>query len=187
MKSLLVLCLAASLSAAQAKEPGPHQHGVAKLQVAVDGKMLELVLESPLANLVGFERGPRNDKERQTVRAMALRFHDPASLFTPTPQARCTARGAELASGVIDAALLAATTQTAAPAKPVPGPQAASDGHADLDATLRFECENPAALKDIDVGLFKAFPALRQLDAAVVTAKGQRGARLTPQKTMLSW
>ena len=186
MKSLLVLCLAALLSAAQAKEPRPHQHGVAKLQVAVDGKMLELVLESPLANLIGFERRPQNDKERQTVRAMAQRFHDPASLFTPTPQARCTARGAELSSGVIDAALLAAT-KTVAPAKPVPGPQVASDGHADLDATLRFECENPAALKSIDVGLFEAFAGLRQIDAAVVSAKGQRGARLTPKQTLLNW
>lgn len=35
-----------------------HQHGVAILEVAVDGGTLRLRLESPLNNLAGFEHAP---------------------------------------------------------------------------------------------------------------------------------
>ena len=190
----LIHMIASSLLAlvacgATAKEPAAHQHGVAKLQVAVDGKMIEISLESPLDNFVGFERGPRNDKERQAVRAMALRFHDAASLFVPTPEAACTPRETELSSAVIDPGLLAAGPSPAPERKPVPAPAAAtaSGGHADLDATMRFQCDNVAALKGLDVRLFKAFSGLRRIDASVVSSRGQRGAKLTAGQSVLTW
>ena len=34
---------------------GAHEHGVAQLNVALDGNTLEIELESPAMNLVGFE------------------------------------------------------------------------------------------------------------------------------------
>ena len=34
---------------------GAHEHGVGRLNAALDGKTLELELESPAMNLVGFE------------------------------------------------------------------------------------------------------------------------------------
>ena len=185
--ALTVLC--ATGVQAQVHKHGAHQHGVAKLAVAVDGPMLEITLESPLDNLLGFERAPRTNAEREAVRKMAQRFHAPAGLYTPTAAAQCTPQGAELASDVLDPALLAAgaaaaaagTASSAAPAAK------AGDGHADLDATVRFQCANPAALKGVEVGLFKAFPKFRQIDAAVATGSGQRGSKLTTRQSSLSW
>lgn len=175
-------------TAAQAQGPGhqhgAHQHGVAKLAVAVDGNVLEINLESPLDNLLGFERAPRTDAEREAVRKMAQRFHAPAGLYTPTPAANCTPQAAELASDVLSPALLAAAGTAAPSAAPA---AKAGDGHADLDATVRFQCANPAALKGVEVGLFKAFPKFRQIDAAVAAGSGQRGSKLTPRQTALSW
>ena len=179
--------LALMACGATAKEPAAHQHGVAKLQVSVEGKMIEISLESPLDNLVGFERGPRNDKERQAVRAMALRFHNAASLFVPTPEAACTPRETELSSAVIDPGLLAAGPSPVPERKPAPAPAAASGEHADLDATMRFQCDNVAALKGLDVRLFKTFSGLRRIDASVVSSRGQRGAKLTAGQSMLTW
>lgn len=179
--------LSATAPLAQAQGPGhqhgAHQHGVAKLAVAVDGKQLEITLESPLDNLLGFERAPRTDAEREAVRKMAQRFHAPAGLFTPTPAAGCTPQGAELASPVLDPALLAATGSAAAAAPAGKN----GDGHADLEATVRFQCANPAALKGVDIGLFKAFPKFRQIDAAVAAGSGQRGSKLSARQTTLSW
>ncbi len=170
---------------AQAHKHGAHQHGVAKLQVAVDGNAIEITLESPLDNLLGFERAPRTEAEREAVRKMAQRFHAPAGLFTPTAAANCTARGAELASDVLEAALLApAGSAAAGAAASVAKP---GDGHAELDATVRFACANPAALKGVEIGLFRAFPKFRQIDAAVATGSGQRGSKLSPKQPGLSW
>ena len=46
-----------------------HQHGVLKLDIAVESRKLSLQMASPLDNLVGFERAPRNAAERQRVDA----------------------------------------------------------------------------------------------------------------------
>ncbi len=149
-----------------------------------------------MANLLGFERGPRSAAERQAVRAMSLRFHAGATLFVPTAAAGCTLLSSELAFAVIEPNLLAApaagavaaqaapATSTSASPAPAPAPK---NEHADLDATVGFLGAQPAALKGVDVRLFQAFSRLRQLDTALATGKAQRGARLTPQQTMLSF
>ena len=186
----LMLAVALAYDPAHAKGPGAHQHGVAKLEVVLDGNLLQLHLESPLDNLLGFERGPRNEAERQMVRAMAQRFHASGGLFAPTPAAVCTPFGSELASAVIEARLLALDGKVAATAPavaPHAADKAAAEAHADLEASVRFQCANPGALKGVDMLLFKAFPRLRQLDVAVATGKTQRGARLTRQQTMLTF
>ena len=190
--SLMGLTLGLGCGLASAKGPGAHLHGVARLDVVLDDKILQLSLQTPLANLLGFERAPRNPAERQAVRAMALRFHAGATLFVPTAAAGCSLLGSELGSGVIEAGLLAAPAAMAAkpPAAPAPAPAPAANTapeHADLDVTVRFLCTQPSALKGVEVRLFQAFPRLRQLDTALASGKAQRGTRLTPQQTMLSF
>ena len=175
--------LPAASALAQGHKHGAHQHGVAKLLVAVDGKALEITLESPLDNLLGFERAPRSDAERTAVRNMAQRFHAAAGLFTPTAAAGCVVQGAELSSEVLAPALLVKDGGGAAAAKPIQG----GDGHAELQATVRFVCANPAALKGVGVGLFKVFPKFRQIDASVASGSGQRGSRLSAKQPQLNW
>lgn len=165
------LALAAALSLpAAAHEPGAHVHGVGKLDVAVDGNTLTLNLESPLDSLLGFEHQPRDEKQKEAVRAMAGRLNRAGELFVPTPAALCAQSAVRLASPVLQ-----------------PPPKGAGDGHADLDGEFVFRCDKPQALRAIDVRLFAAFPHLRRLDVAVVTSGGQSAARLTPQQTRVSW
>ncbi len=162
---------------------GAHQHGVARLEVVVDGATLTVTLDSPLDNLVGFERGPRSAAERSAVQAMAQKLHNGATLLQPTPAAGCTLRGVALASDVIDPALLA---KGAAPT--VPGKPPAAGGHADLEAVFSFDCRTPAALKGLAVGgLFQAFAKLHRLDAALAAPGVQRGARLSAKAPQLAW
>ncbi len=182
--ALIPFCIGRAQAQGPGHKHGAHQHGVAKLAVAVDGNALEITLESPLDNLLSFERAPRTNAEREAVRKMAQRFHAPAGLFTPTAAANCTPQASELASDVLDPALLAVTGAAAAGATPA---AKGSDGHADLEATVRFQCANPAALKGVEIGLFKAFPKFRQIDAAVAAGSGQRGSKLTAKQSSLSW
>ena len=90
----------------------------------------------------------------------------------------------DLASDVIAPALLAAApAPAAAPAAP-----AAAGGHADLEASFRFQCAQPQALKSLDVaGLFQAYPRLKLLDAALAAPGVQRGAKLRPKQATLAW
>jgi len=69
--AFLAVCAATTLRSAAAHEPGAHVHGVAEMRVVVDCAQLEVPLESPLDNLLGFEHAPRTETERAAVRTMA--------------------------------------------------------------------------------------------------------------------
>jgi len=182
---LLTLALTALPVPSVAHAAKPHVHGVATLQVVADGKTLELRFESPLENLVGFERGPRNDKERQQIRDLAAKWRQSNALFAPTTEAQCKARDVTLTSAVIEPTLLLpADALVATPSKNVP--VAASD-HADLNAIVRFHCDNPGALKGIDVRLFSAYSRLRQLNVEIISATKQSAVKLTPAQTLIKW
>lgn len=158
-----------------------HVHGAASLRVVVDGATLEVALESPLDSLLGFERSPRTEAERAAVRAMAARLRQPATLFTPTPAARCVAGSVDIASAALPAELLGNP-------KPAPGTGGATaDEHADLDATFRWRCDAPAELKGMDVALLQAFPGLRSVKVQVVGPRGQSATTLSGASRSLRW
>ncbi|MBL8394476.1 MAG: DUF2796 domain-containing protein [Candidatus Accumulibacter sp.] len=151
MKRLALLCClvtGALSSSAIAGNPAAHIHGTASLQLASDGNTLTLQLDTPLEKLLGFERAPHSEKQKQAVRAMA-------EVLTPSPAARCTPMSVEFASPVRQA---------------VPLP--AGDRHADLAGNFLFRCASPAALRDIEVGLFQTFPKLYRVDVQVAVHAG---------------
>ena len=164
-----------------AKEPGAHAHGQAELRVAVDGNQLEVTLESPLDNVLGFERAPRNDKERSAVRAMALKLRQAQTLFVPTPEARCTLASVQIASAVLAPQLLGEASSATTPG-------ANPDGHADLDATFQWRCTEPAQLTSLDVRLMQAFSGLRKLNVQVAGPRGQSAMQVSHgQRVVVKW
>ncbi|HEY6043783.1 MAG TPA: DUF2796 domain-containing protein [Nitrosospira sp.] len=85
---------------------GPHVHGVATLEIAIDDAAVQINLNSPLDSLLGFERTPRNQKERQAARVMASKLHQADSLFIFTPAAECRLESARLESPLLPPELL---------------------------------------------------------------------------------
>lgn len=157
MTNIPAIALALSLfSVAAAAQHAPHEHGVATLQVALDGAHLHIELDSPLDNLVGFEHAPRNAREREAFDAMMRRLRDLGALFELPAAAACVAAEPELA---------------------LPhGPDAGkgTGAHSDVRASYAFECSAPAQLSKLRIGLFDAFPRLKRLRVDAVTAAGQK-------------
>ena len=180
--ALGVLCAAALAPArARAHEPGAHVHGVAELRIAIDGPLLEIDLESPLDNLLGFEHAPRSDRERAAVRAMAARLRQAQTMFVATAAARCKPTKVRLESSALPAELLGEAPPASADTSKDP------DGHADLDATFTFQCEAPERLQGVDVGLMQAFKGLRRINVSVAAPKGQSAVVLTPGVRAVRW
>lgn len=155
--SLATLALAAAGTAFAAK---PHEHGVVKLDVAIEGDKLSIAVEAPLDNLLGFERAPRTDAERKAAADVLARLRAPAGLFAADAAAQCTLAKAEVQAPVLEAG-----------AKP-------KDGHADLDATYEFKCAQPAQLRALDVGLFEAYKRIQRIEVQVAGPQGQAKATL---------
>lgn len=171
------------LLASAARAAPPHVHGVAALDVVLDAGSLALSLDSPLDNLVGFEHAPVNEKETQAIRAMVRRFSRAQELFAPTPAARCALKAVRLSSPVIDAKVFTSEGVSAA----APGESREEAGHADLDASIEFNCQAPSELNGLEAKIFAAFPGLHRIDAQVVTPARQSAARLTPESRMIAF
>ena len=67
--------LSATPMAAQAV--AAHQHGVAELTLAQDGDQVLVQLDSPMANLVGFEGKPANDEQRAAMQDLKTKLDLP--------------------------------------------------------------------------------------------------------------
>lgn len=171
------LLVAGVLSAGFVVAEPAHVHGQAVLSVAVDGDILNIGLESPLDNLLGFERAPRTEAERQRVRAAVAQLREGSSMFVADPAAQCTLQSVELDSEALAPELLG---------KPAAAKEAHAHGkeghqHGDMDVGYVFTCRQMSALSAIEVGLFKAFPKMKRLSVQVAGKGGQSAQRLTPQ------
>jgi Protein of unknown function (DUF2796) len=149
-----------------------HEHGAVKLDIAIEAGKVTLGMESPLDSLIGFERAPRTDAERQRVAAMVARLRAADTLFTFDAAAGCTLAGVELVSAPLKLGKAE--------------PQAAGDEHADLDGDFAFDCKDTGKLGFIDVGLFKAFAGMQRIDVQVATPKGQLKRTLTRPASRIS-
>ena len=140
----------------------PHEHGVARLDIVVDAA-ITIQMDSPLANLLGFERAPRTDTERKASAAMVARLRAADGLFKIDPAAGCV-----FTSAGLDAPALGLGNTTAA-----------ADEHADLDATFSFSCKDASKAAVIEQGLFEAFDGMQRLEVQVVTPTDQLKRTLT--------
>lgn len=161
-----------------------HQHGIAILEVAVDGGTLRLRLESPLDNLAGFEHAPKNEAQKKTIRAMADKLNRPTTLFAPSPQAACVPISIRIESQVLEAVLLQVAgkppaTNTQGKASGHQHEHQHENGHAELIANYAFRCTLPQHLSTLEVKLFDIFPGLKRLDTQVARPRGQKAARLS--------
>jgi uncharacterized protein YfcZ (UPF0381/DUF406 family) len=172
----LALCLA--VVGAPAFGHKAHTHGVARLNLAIDGDSVEIGFATPLINLISFERAPKNDKEREEARRTAALLQDADNLFVFPSDAECSLKNLRLESEAIASELNPAHGKDAHETK--------SD-HNDLDAEFVFICQNPAALNQIEVRLFQAFPKMKRIEAELVTPRGQKAIKLAPKANRISW
>lgn len=155
---------------------GAHEHGVASLNVALDGQTLELQLESPAMNLVGFEHTAKSDADKAKVAAAKAELEQPLSLFA-LAAGDCKATQVELQS-------------------PLFGDAGHHDHdhhehqgeHSEIHAHYRFDCARANDLKQLDLAeLFKRFPATKKIQVQLIGPSGQQGVELTPAQPRLSF
>jgi hypothetical protein len=145
-----------------------HVHGVAKIDLAVDGDKLTLSMEMPLDNTVGFEHLPRTGQQKAALAESMKTLKNATDLFVPSAAAGCAIESMEVGD-------------------PFPGGKAKADGHADVDADYVFRCAHPERLKGLETTLFKRFGRLHRIDVQRATGSGQGASTLTPERPGMSW
>lgn len=139
-----------------------HQHGTAQLDIAVEARRITLHFESPLDNLIGFERAPRTEAERRRVRDAAAALRSPR-LFTIDPAAQCRLAQVELESDVEGFGEDRHDDEH---------DKEGESGHAGLEGEFVFDCVDAAKARYVETSLFD-FARLHKLQVQVATPTGQ--------------
>ncbi|CRM30313.1 DUF2796 domain-containing protein [Pseudomonas sp. 25 R 14] len=163
---------------------GAHEHGVGRLNAVLDAKTLELELESPAMNLVGFEHLATTAADKAKVAAVRKQLEQPLALFSLPKAAGCVVSTQELESPLFGD-------------KPEDDHDHATDGkgaaahdhdHSEIHAHYQFTCATPTALKNLDLAnIFKTFPATLKIQVQLIGPSGQQGVEATAKTATLKF
>lgn len=162
-----------------------HVHGLGTLNIALENQLLELQLESPAMNIIGFEYQPTTAADIQSVKAAQNKLSNAAELFAFSPAAQC-----HLTSVSIDNALLTESDTHGHDhnQKSQPEAEIAEHQHNDISVHYQYHCATPAQLNSIDLaGLFKLFTQTEKIQVQLIVGDHQHGAELSAKNTSLSW
>jgi hypothetical protein len=163
------------------RQHGTHEHGVASLNLAIEGPVIELELDSPAMNLVGFEHAPKSDAERETLDQTLDLLADGMRLFQWPAEAGCRLEDARVQSPLMPESAASPTPDSDHDHDHGP----AGGVHADIRATYRFQCADPAEVTRVGVLLFGRFPGTERLRVQYVAPAGQGAVDLTPADPVL--
>ena len=161
---------------------GAHEHGVGTLNVALDGPTLELDLDGPSINLVGFEHIATTDADKAKVAAVRAQLEKPLALFSLAKAAGC-----EVASQKLESPLFGD--------KPDADDDHDEDAkdehhhdHSEIHAHYSFTCATPGALKTLDLAnIFNTFPATQKIQVQLIGPSGQQGVEVTAKAAALKF
>ncbi len=183
---------------------GAHVHGIAHLNVALEGENLYMEFVSPAANIVGFEYSPKTQAERDAVESALNTLKNAKAVFKLPPAA-----GARLVEASVVSEAEHDTHHDAEHGHDGEDHHASEHGHegeghheekagkdhehhgadehkgethSDFKAVYRFSCQNPDKLAIIDVRLFELFPGIEEIEVQILTETKQTAMELTAQK-----
>lgn len=147
---LLSLWLALAAWPVQA---GPHEHGVAHLNVAIDGQRLTLSFKIPMESLLGYERAPKSPQEQAQAKALLEQLQQGRHLMQLDAQAQCQGPAPTVKAPVLEGK--------------------ATSEHGDIEIEWQLQCAQPALLRKAELTLFEVAPRLRRVQAQVAGPQGQ--------------
>ena len=157
----LLLAAGSSPAAAQTATPHKnaqhaHEHGGAKLNIAIEGKDATIELETPADGIVGFEHAAiSNADKKQESTALDTLKNRIADMIVFDPSAKCTFT-----------------------ARKVAVEKDPDEGHSDVKADFSVTCGKPPAGTTLRFGFSKIFPRIVDVEVQLLNGDQQTGAKI---------
>ncbi len=186
--ALLPLAVAHAADEHEHGSLGAHEHGVGRLNAALDGQTLELELESPAMNLVGFEHLATTDADKAKVAAAKTKLENPLALFNLPKAAGCKVATQELESPLFGDKPDADDHDDDDHAEADKDGHEHHHDHSEIHAHYQFSCSAPGALKNLDLStIFNTFPATQKIQVQLISPSGQQGVEVTAKAAALKF
>lgn len=199
----VVIALGLNLSKVQAGEYRHHQaheHGVAHMNVAVEGNHLYIEFVSPAANIVGFEHHPRTQEQKAAVQKAIETLKADKKLFVLPPDAESRLAKSTVVTDIVDdsgneseaehthehgEAHEKARKDKNHSKEEHDADEHEHERHSEFTADYRFVLKKPEKLKYIDVMLFRIFPGIEHIEVQLLTGTKQTALELTAKKNKI--
>lgn len=174
-----------ALAAEEHRELGPHEHGVGRLNVAVEGKRVSMELEVPGADIVGFEHEASTAAQKAAVKKAKATLEGALTVFKLPAEAKCKLAEAKVAVHAEDEHEHEAEAKHEGEAKHED--EGDDNHHSAFHVEYAIDCAAPEKLTGIDFNYFALFAGARKLDVNLVTAKGQSHYEVTRESPRLKF
>ena len=193
--SALTAFFCAGALAEEKREADAHQHGHGALNVALEGETLSIEMETPGADILGFEHMAKATEDKAKVEKARKTLADPVSLFGLSAAAGCSVTDAEIEIGADgdehhDDEEHAEKDEHDHEDEHEHGDDHADEeeSHSEVHAHYMLTCTAPAEIAGLDLtAFFEAFPNAEELDAAILTENGQASGEITPASPTLTF
>jgi Protein of unknown function (DUF2796) len=172
--SLLIFSF--DLGAAEKRHHDAHVHGVAEINIAVDGAKATVEFRAPAESLMGFEHEAKSesDKKKRDAALEQLRMkRDQMVLFDP----KLGCKSSEMKTLVVEEKTTRAEEQ---PGKDKD--QKKSAEHREVHGAFSVACDKPLAGSRVKFGVYKAFRDIQEIKVQVLSDSGQSGATIKKDK-----
>jgi hypothetical protein len=179
--TIFVLSIPQGVAETQRQE-GPHQHGHGTLNLAVEGQTVQMELEVPGADIVGFEHKAETPDDRAKMEAAEKTLAQPLSLFVLPGEAGCKVTAAKV-SHVVE-------TESDQDVHghdhddPTEADEREAD-HSEFHGEYVLSCSNAAAITVISFPYFEVFPNSEELAVTLITEKGQKAFEVNREHALI--
>jgi hypothetical protein len=180
-------------SRAADRNPEAHEHGVGAMNIAIQGNEVEIELELPADNVVGFEHEARTAAEKKRVQNAAAKLKKAANVVVLPEGAACKLKETEIKSALLenhdeyghkdnhdDHGKSEKHDDHGKSEKHDDG-----DEHSEFAIHYHFECAKTALISILDISLFKHFPSTYKLRVQYITPNGQGVVQATPKSARI--
>ncbi len=162
-----------------------HVHGIAALNLALEGEEVHIELDSPAANIVGFEHAPSSEADHAAVDKAVATLKKGDQLFRFNNEAGCRMEKADVTSALLNdehddhGDKHSDDHDHEKKGEHEHEEHEGEETHSDIEAVYHFECDQPSKLKQVRIELFEAFPATERLNVQYVIESKQGAVELS--------
>lgn len=165
-----------AVDAAEKRHADGHVHGIAEVNIAVEGKKIVIELRTPTEGLMGFEHEAKTEAEKKArdaaLRTLESRFAD---LVILDKKLGCKSQSAKVRIDHSD-------KRDEKDKKHGHEGDKKSGEHREARAAFEYECQQNPAGSTVHFGVTKLFPDIHELKVQVLSHAKQSGATIKKDK-----
>ncbi|MEZ5829507.1 MAG: DUF2796 domain-containing protein [Hyphomicrobiales bacterium] len=180
----LVAVSATQTAAETVRQLGPHQHGHGTLNLAVEGQVVQMELEVPGADIVGFEYEAKTVEDQAKVKAATETLSKPLALFTLPDAAGCKVTSSKVAIAK-ESHDEHEHEEHEHEADHDADDEEHEAEHSEFHVQYALSCDNVAAITTIAFPYFETFPNSQELAVTLITEKSQKSFEVDREHTLI--